>query len=151
MALVLLLLLLLLPYGTKTNYNCQYINSGFMWTPSSTVIPPTASKWIVTSSCILSVWSTDQYIVTTSAQTLFFFTFSFCLFAFNFFFYIYIYIYIVSFLFSSPNNLCHSLLYIIEIEYFCFKSYNILPPSHFFCPIWKVKLFKRTSFITLST
>ena len=61
-----------------------------MRTPS-TVIPPTASKCIVPSSCILSVWSGDQYIVTTSAQTWFFFSFLFALLLLIFFF-LYIYI-----------------------------------------------------------
>ena len=28
---------------------------------------------------------------------------------------------------------------------------EILPPSHFFCPVWKVKLFKGTLFIVLTT
>ena len=28
---------------------------------------------------------------------------------------------------------------------------KLLPPSHFVCPVWKVKLFKGTSFIILST
>ena len=49
-------------------------------------------------------------------------------------------------------NVEEKLLNVANQPYLPEKDNNlVLPPSHFICPVWKVNIFKGTSFIVLST